>query len=118
MIARCQQVRKTMKNTYLWMSVVGTVVPLVLFAEHFASAGPGWGDLVHAMFANAAASGIAADVVISSLVFWVMVRLQGPQGPSPWPFLFLNCVVGLSCAMPAYLYACARRDELRLATAH
>lgn len=106
-----------MKNTYLWMTVVGTVVPLVLFAEHFAVAGPGMGELVRAMLANAAASGIAADVVISSLVFWVMVRMQGPQGPSPWLFLVLNCVVGLSCAMPAYLYACARREELRLAPA-
>ena len=106
-----------MKNAYLWMTVIGTAVPLVLFAEHFAAAGPSIGDLVRAMLANAAASGIAADVVISSLVFWTMVKLQGPQGPSPWPFLVLNCVVGLSCAMPAYLYACARRDEVRLATA-
>jgi len=106
-----------MKNAYLWLTVAGSVVPLVLFAEHFAAAGPGLGDLVRAMLANAAASGIAADVVISSLAFWVMVRLQGAQGPSPWPFLALNCLVGLSCAMPAYLYACARRDELRLAAA-
>ena len=106
-----------MKNTYLALTIIGTVVPVVLFIEHFAAAGPGLGDLLRAMLANAAASGIAADVVISSLVFWTMVKLQGPQGPSPWLYLLLNCVVGLSCAMPAYLYACARRDELRLAPA-
>jgi hypothetical protein len=54
---------------------------------------------------------IVADVLISSLVFWVVITARRPAGPTPWPFIVLNCSIGLSCALPAYLYVCARRES-------
>ena len=99
-----------MKNVYLAWTIVGTIVPCVLFAEHFAAAGFDVDTFVGAVFANPAASGFAADVLISSAVFWTLIRSRRSTGPAPWPFIVLNCAIGLSCALPAYLYACARRD--------
>ena len=99
-----------MKNVYLSAAIIGAVIPLVLFAEHFAASGYDLGAFVRAVFANPAASGFAADVVIASLVFWVWIGTRRPAGPALWPFIVLNCAIGLSCALPAYLYVCARRD--------
>ena len=98
-----------MKNVYLGAAIVGAVIPLVLFAEHFAAVGYDIGTFVRAVFANPAAAGFAADVLISSAVFWLLMSRRS-GGPTPWPFIVLNCAIGLSCALPAYLYACARRD--------
>ena len=103
-----------MKNVYLIAAIVGAVVPLVLFAEHFAAAGFDIGTFVRAVFANPAASGVVADVLISSVVFWVLIASRSPDGPSPAPFIALNCLIGLSCALPAYLYVCARREPERV----
>jgi len=100
----------SMKNVYLSAAIVGAAIPLLLFAEHFAASGYNLGAFVGAVFANPAASGFAADVLISSLVFWVWIGTRRPSGPAPWPFIVLNCAIGLSCALPAYLYVCARRD--------
>lgn len=101
---------RSMKSFYLIAAIVGAVIPLVLFAEHFAAAGFDPGTFIGAVFTNPAASGFAADVLISSLVFWVLITVRRPAGPTPWPFIVLNCTIGLSCALPAYLYVCARRD--------
>jgi hypothetical protein len=99
-----------MKNVYLSAAIVGAVIPLVLFAEHFAANGYSVSTFVGAVFANPASSGFAADVLISSLVFLVWIGTRRPAGPALWPFVVLNCAIGLSCALPAYLYVCARRD--------
>lgn len=99
-----------MKNFYLVAAIVGAVIPLALFAEHFAVVGFDAGTFIRAVFANPAAAGFAADVLISSAVFWALMQVRRPTGPALWPFIVLNCTIGLSCALPAYLYACARRD--------
>jgi hypothetical protein len=58
-----------MKSFYLMAAIVGAVIPLALFAEHFAAAGFDAGTFMRAVFANPAASGFVADVLISSVVF-------------------------------------------------
>ena len=32
----------------------------------------------------------------------------GEGAPRPWPFIVINLLIGLSCALPAHLYACER----------
>ncbi len=106
-----------MKNFYLIAAIVGAAIPLVLFAEHFTAAGFSVGTFIRAVFANPAAAGFAADVLISSAVFWALMQVRRPTGPVLWPFIVLNCAIGLSCALPAYLYTCARRDVEAVPTA-
>lgn len=96
-----------MKNVYLVLAILGAIVPYLFFAQHFGQTGFGLIDFLQALFANPAASGFTADLVISSFVFWVamIVRRQSGKGPAPALFIVLNLTIGLSCALPAYLYA-------------
>ena len=95
------------RNLFLVLAIVGGIVPLIFFGQHFASVGFGPVDFVCALFANPAAGGFTADLLISSFVFWIAMfyrRAQG-KGPKPTLFILLNLFIGLSCALPAYLYA-------------
>jgi hypothetical protein len=93
-----------MKNVYLVLAVVGAAIPYLLFAQHVESGGLGLLPFMAAAVANPVAAGFTADLVISSLVFWICMFTAGSDAPRPWPFIVLNCLVGLSCALPAYLY--------------
>ena len=96
-----------MKNVYLGLAIIGAVVPYLFFAQHFGQFGFDVVTFLNAVFANPAASGFTADLVISSFVFWIVmfVRRKQVSGPGPALFIVLNLTIGLSCALPAYLYA-------------
>lgn len=102
-----------MKTLYLVLAVVGAVLPYVFLVQHFASEGFSPGGLVTAVFANAAAAGFTADLLVTSLVFWVFMLHQRSRekGPRPLVFIALNLLLGLSCAFPAYLYARERQGR-------
>ena len=97
------------KTIYLILAIVGAIVPYIFFIQHFGAAGFGLMDFISAVFVNSAGSGFTTDLLISSLVFWVAMfqRRNAGKGPSPAFFIFLNLVIGLSCALPAYLYVTA-----------
>jgi hypothetical protein len=102
-----------MKRFYLILAIIGAVVPYAFFIQHFTSEGLGLVAFIGAIFANPAASGFAWDLLISSFVFWVMMfyEQRRDNGPSPILFMLLNLLIGLSCALPAYLYAREVRRE-------
>ena len=77
---------------------------LLFFFQFFGTAGLDLPAFVGALFANGAAGGFTADLLITSLVFWIYL-FNRSEGPAPWPFIALNLLIGLSCALPAYLYA-------------
>lgn len=93
-----------MKSIYLAAALIGALVPYVFFGQHFAANGLAIADFISAVFANPAASGFAADLLISSFVFWMLMFTAGKGSPNPWPFVALNLLIGLSCALPAYLF--------------
>ncbi len=101
-----------MKTLYLVLAIVGAVLPYVFFIQHFSSEGAGLPGFVAALFANPAASGFTADLLFTSAVFWLFIFHQRSRerGPSPILFMALNFFIGLSCALPAYLYARERRE--------
>lgn len=95
------------KNIYLILAIGGAVVPYIFFIQHFADIGFGLSDFLNALFVNGAAGGFTADLLISSLAFWIfMIHRRGRgEGPAPLWFIVINMTIGLSCALPAYLYA-------------
>ncbi len=97
------------KTVYLILAIVGAVVPYIFFIQHFGAAGFGLFDFISALFVNSATSGFTSDLVISSLVFWIAMyqRRSSGKGPNPAFFILLNLAIGLSCALPAYLYVTA-----------
>ncbi len=101
-----------MKTLYLALAIVGAVLPYVFFLQHFSSEGISLPGFVAALFANPAAGGFTADLLFTSVVFWIFMFQQRrrEKGPSPALFVALNLLIGLSCAVPAYFYARERRE--------
>ncbi len=93
-----------MRNLYLILAIVGAVIPYFFFMQHFAAEGLALTAFLAAVFATPAASGFTADLLISSLVFWLLMFQADEGSPNPWPFIAINLLIGLSCALPAYLY--------------
>jgi len=96
-----------MKSFYLVLAVVGAIIPLAFFTHFFFGSGHEAAvlEFIPALFVNAAAGGFAADLFISSFVFWGYMWNRRTCGPKMFPYVALNLCIGLSCALPAYLYA-------------
>jgi hypothetical protein len=96
-----------MKTVFLILAIIGAIVPYAFFLQFFSSEGVQLTGFISALFANGAAGGFSADLLISSFVFWLAMFYRRGQkgGPSPALFIALNLLIGLSCALPAYFYA-------------
>ena len=105
-----------MKNLYLILAIAGAVVPYLFFFQFFGEMGVDLPTFIGALFANGAAGGFTADLLITSLVFWIYIFTR-KEGPTAWPFVILNLTIGLSCALPAYLYVNLRAAEAAAAPA-
>jgi len=106
-----------LKTVYLVLAIVGAIAPYIFFAQHFQTVGFSLVSFVAAVYDNPAAGGFTSDLLLSSLVFWIaMFQLRrAGQGPKPTMYIILNLVIGLSCALPAYLYARMYNDEQAVA---
>jgi len=100
-----------MKALSLALAIGGAALPTAFLIQHFSSEGVSLPDFVAAVFANPAAGGFTADLLFTSGVFWIFMITQRIRGKGPHPILFiaLNLLIGLSCALPAYLYARERK---------
>lgn len=96
-----------MKKLYLILAILGAVLPYIFFFQYFSNEGINLAGFVSALFANGAGSGFTVDLLISSFIFWIFMiyRRNKGKGPNPLLFVILNLAIGLSCALPAYLYA-------------
>lgn len=97
-----------MKNLYLALAVIGTVVPYLFFTPFVLEEGFDLGVFVSGLFVNGAAGGFTADLLITSLTFWIF--LWKSRTPHLWAYVLANLTIGLSCALPAYLYVRAVRE--------
>ena len=99
-------------HIYLAAAIAGAVLPYVCFLNYFAEMGIG-PSFLFAIFANGAATGFAVDLSLSSFVFWFWMfpdaRAHGIE--TRWPYVVLNLTIGLSCALPAYLWQRERRGD-------
>ncbi len=102
-----------MKNVYLVLAIVGAVVPYIFFFNFFGEFGFELGGFVAALFVNGAAGGFTADLLITSLVFWIYMWTRNTS--HMWAYVLLNLTIGLSCALPAYLYMNAESEERAIA---
>lgn len=91
---------------YLVAAVLGAVGPCVFFAMYFADASTGLPDFVKALFANGASGGFTVDLLISSFVFWALLITESRRLnlPRPWLYIVLNLCIGLSLALPLFLF--------------
>lgn len=97
-----------LRTAYLLLAILGAAIPIAFFANFAADQGIDLMAFVAALFVNGAAGGFTADLLISSFVFWIYMFSNQQGGPKPWAFIALNLCIGLSCALPAYLWAKTR----------
>ncbi|MEZ5714127.1 MAG: DUF2834 domain-containing protein [Paracoccaceae bacterium] len=96
----------TLRQFYLAAAVLGAVIPWLFFANFFAAHGPDPLTFIAGLFANGAAGGFSADVMISIAVFWVWSYVDARERNVRrwWLVLPASFCVGLSLALPLYLW--------------
>lgn len=96
----------SIRTFYLAMAVIGAIVPWLLFGSFFALHGLDIPLFLRSLFVNGAAGGFSADVLISIPVFWVWSwRDAARHGVARWWLVLpASFFVGLSLALPLYLY--------------
>jgi hypothetical protein len=107
---------------YLLAFLVGTFVPLY-FVYGFIqeSGGVNLPLFIAQLFENKASSTFSADLLICSFIFWVFMAYdkRSKNLPGIFYFIVLNLTIGLSSALPLYLYFRERayQKQQRKATA-
>ena len=91
-----------MKYCFLVLAIIGALVPYAFFIPFFAEHGFGVTTFTGALFVNGAASGFTADLLITSFAFWMFILIEKTR--RPWLYILINLSIGLSCALPLYLY--------------
>ena len=98
--------RYLMKRFYLTAAIIGTIVPWAFFAHFFYQHGFDPIRFILGLFANGAAGGFSADILISIAVFWGWATLDARRHRVKhyWVIYPAGRFVGLSLALPLYLY--------------
>jgi hypothetical protein len=100
------------KHLYLLLCILGTAVPYSQFVPFLLDHGVDAGIFVRQMFSNRIAAFFALDVIVSSIVLWVFVAVEGARAAVKhlWLPVAANLLVGVSLGLPLFLYM----RELRL----
>ena len=102
------------KNLYLGLCVVGTVLPYSQFVPFAREHGLDIRAFVDQLFATHIGGFFGWDVIVSSVVLWVMVIVEGRRAgvAHRWVPILANLAVGVSLALPLFLYMREARREL------
>ena len=97
---------KNLRHVYIALFVLGTLLPgtqLVAFVRDHGLDIPLFFQQAFSVRAGAVA---ALDVLVSSLVLWVLVLTDGRMAGVRhlWAPLLANLVIGVSSGLPLYLY--------------
>jgi hypothetical protein len=95
-----------MRKVYLIGAILGAVIPYIFFGQFMLTHGLNLGLFLSQPFENPVAAGFAVDLIISSVVFWFFVFAEGRRLGMGylWVYVGLNLLVGLSLALPLFLY--------------
>jgi hypothetical protein len=94
------------KNIYLFLCVLGVVLPYSQFIPWFMENGLHLGLLFRQLFANRARGFFGMDALVSSAVLVVFMRMERRRLAIrfPWLPIVALCVVGVSLGLPLFLY--------------
>ena len=95
-----------MQATYLLLSVLGTLVPLSQFVPWLVKNGLAVPLLLQQAFWSPISAFAWADVLVSAVVVVVFIRTEGRRlrMSSLWAPVVALCVVGVSLALPLFLF--------------
>lgn len=99
-----------MKTFYLVAAIVGAIAPYATYFGYLAYL-PGSSGALPLAWGNPIAAATLTDFTISCLVFWPFLFTESRRLAIRywWLFIAANILIGLSFALPAFLYARERR---------
>ena len=94
-----------MKRFYLIAAIVGAITPYAVYFG-FLSYVPGASGALSLAWGSPIAAATLADFTISCVVFWQFLYAESKRLGIRywWAFIPANLVIGLSFALPAFLY--------------
>lgn len=95
-----------MRRVYLIGAILGGVLPYASLVVFLLQHGFDLGLFVGQLFATPAAAMFTTDLLLSSLIFWIYLYREGRrlEMGNLWVYVALNLSVGLSLALPLFLY--------------
>ena len=101
------------KNLYLTFAILGLIVPYYFLFKFLSANGFDLPLLIQQLFANNISSFFAVDLVISIIVFWIYMVAEANkmQMKNWWLYILASLTVGLSFALPLFLYFRERKLE-------
>jgi hypothetical protein len=101
------------KNVYLGLCVLGVVLPYWQFLPWAAQNGLSLPLFVQQLFANRIGAFFGMDVLVSAVALLVFVRFENSRTriPGRWLPLIAVLTVGVSLALPLFLYLRERALE-------
>ena len=101
------------KKLYLVLCLLGTVFPYSQFIPFLREHGLDFPLFFQQLFANPISGFFGMDVIVSSLVLWMFVFVEGKRAGVKhlWVPIAANFAVGVSLGLPLFLYMRERRLE-------
>jgi hypothetical protein len=101
------------KNVYFLLCVLGIAVPYSQFLPWLFQNGFDWRLILASLAANRISLFFVADVLVSAAVLVVFMRQESGRAPirQGWIATVGLCLVGVSFALPMYLYLREREQE-------
>ena len=101
------------KSVYLALCILGTVLPYSQFLPFLREHGLNLRLIFEQLFANRISASFGLDVIVSVLVLWVLVIVEGRRAGVRhlWAPIAASLVVGVSLGLPLFLYQRERRVE-------
>ena len=105
----------TKKNIFLVLSIIGFAAPYYFFLQVPPENLLDLPVLIQPLFANNFMKGVGVDLTVSVIAFWVFVFAEAIklQMKNSWLYVVATLLVGLSFALPLFLYFRERQLEAR-----
>ena len=103
----------TKKNIFLILAIIGFIAPYYFFLQVPPESVFDVPTLIQPLFANNFMKGVAMDLTVSVMALWTFVFVEGNrlQMKNLWVYPLSTLLVGLSFALPLFLYFRERRLE-------
>ena len=94
------------KSLYLGLCIAGTLVPYSQFVPFLHEQGLDLRVFVEQLFSTRIGAFFALDVMVSSVVLWALVVVEGRRGgvAHRWAPIAASLAVGVSLGLPLFLY--------------
>jgi hypothetical protein len=101
------------KALYLALCIAGTMLPYTQFVPFLREHGLDVREFVGQLFSTRIGGFFGWDVIVSSVVLWVLVWVEGRRAGvrQLWAPIAANLAVGVSLGLPLFLYLRERRLE-------